>query len=100
MTKAVCEKQAPYLVYVEVVACDNAHTAPIPCKILESTLRHTRSEEDLTVLRSAEQSPQEEPALDGASAADFDPADCWNDEDIAQVVRYIPAVMCPVWKFM
>lgn len=52
------------------------------------------------MLRSAEQSPQEEPALDGASAADFDPTDCWNDEDIAQVVRCMPAVMCRMWKFM
>ena len=93
LTHAVFWKQAPYLVYVEVVTCDNAHSAPIPCKILESTLRHTRSEEDLTVLRSAEHSPQEEPALDGAGAADFDSTDCWNDEDIAQVVRHASCSM-------
>jgi len=33
---------------VEVVECDNASTAPLPGKLLESSLRQTRSEEDLT----------------------------------------------------
>lgn len=40
--------QAPYLVYVEVLECDNAHQAPVPAKILDNTIRLTRSDDDLT----------------------------------------------------
>ncbi|XP_033112529.1 phosphatidylinositol 4-kinase beta-like [Anneissia japonica] len=39
--------KAPYLIYVEVLECENKHTSPVPKKVLENTLRYTRSEENL-----------------------------------------------------
>ncbi len=36
-----CVFQAPYLVYVEVLEVEDAHTAPVPSKILENTLRYS-----------------------------------------------------------
>ena len=40
--------QAPYIVYIEVVLCDNVFASPLPTKQLDSKLRSTRSEENLT----------------------------------------------------
>ena len=40
--------RAPYIVYIEVVLCDNVFASPLPIKQLESKLRSTRSEENLT----------------------------------------------------
>ncbi|XP_013384891.1 phosphatidylinositol 4-kinase beta [Lingula anatina] len=73
------KEKAPYLVYVEVLECENSHTAPVPSKILENTLRFTKSEEDLT-LHYANCSPRSDFNLYGMSN-DFDDADCWSQED-------------------
>ena len=35
------------MIYVEVLMCNNKHTSPLPNKILENTLRYTKSEENL-----------------------------------------------------
>lgn len=82
MNAAYCFK-APYLVYVEVLECENAHTTPVPSKILENTLRYTRSEEDLTVYhaRSTDASPRPEFSVYGNGNCEFDNADCWSQED-------------------
>ncbi|CAF3780992.1 unnamed protein product [Rotaria sordida] len=40
--------RAPYIVYIEVVLCDNVYASPLPIKQNESKLRSTRSEENLT----------------------------------------------------
>ena len=40
--------RAPYIVYIEVVLCDNVFASPLPIKQAESKLRSTRSEENLT----------------------------------------------------
>ncbi|ESO86106.1 hypothetical protein LOTGIDRAFT_129853 [Lottia gigantea] len=42
------KEKAPYLLYVEVLECENLASSQVPSKILENTLRFTRSEEDLT----------------------------------------------------
>lgn len=63
--------------------------APVPCKLLENTLRHTRSEEDLAVLCSAaERSLHDDQMLDVTMAADFDLEECWsqNDDDVVRVI--------------
>ena len=87
--------QAPYLVYVEVLQCENAHTAPVPGKILENTLRYTRSEEDLTsqYLGGAavggpgagagpSDTPPQRPEFSFyCGGGEFDDADCWSQED-------------------
>ncbi|CAF3545253.1 unnamed protein product [Rotaria sp. Silwood1] len=39
--------RAPYIVYIEVVLCDNVFASPLPIKQNESKLRSTRSEENL-----------------------------------------------------
>lgn len=39
--------KAPYIVFVEVVLCDNVFASPLPIKQNESKLRSTRSEENL-----------------------------------------------------
>jgi len=82
--------QAPYLVYVEVLECENACTAPVPSKLLESTRRFTRSEENIYVVNRslADRSPRPELIMAySASIAEFDDSDCWTqeDDDIIQV---------------
>lgn len=82
------KEKAPYLVYVEVLECENTHTATVPPKILENTLRYTRSEEDLTVYHTHnEGSPRPEFSIYGSLGGDFDDGDCWSqeDDDIIQV---------------
>jgi hypothetical protein len=73
-------------VYVEVLECENAHTAPVPGKILENQLRYTRSEEDLV----SSYEPRVEGRMDGSPRPEFsiyctndgfDDADCWSQED-------------------
>lgn len=75
--------------------CENAHTALVPSKIKENTLRFTRSEEDLGQCRSAEQSAEPslrpEPSWYSIGIAEFDGADCWSqdDDDIIQVKKFL-----------
>ncbi|CAF2129037.1 unnamed protein product [Rotaria magnacalcarata] len=40
--------RAPYIVYIEIVLCDNVFASPLPIKQNDSKLRSTRSEENLT----------------------------------------------------
>lgn len=39
--------QAPYLIYVEVLECENFETSSVPIRIPESRIRSTRSVENL-----------------------------------------------------
>ncbi|CAF1247199.1 unnamed protein product, partial [Didymodactylos carnosus] len=41
--------RSPYIIYIEVVACDNVFCSPLPTKQFDSKLRSTRSEENLTL---------------------------------------------------
>jgi len=76
------KEKAPFMLYVEVLKCDNTTTSQLPNKILENTLRFTRSEEDLTQICPplATGSPLAEFNVYG-SCHDFDDADCWSQED-------------------
>ena len=68
--------------YVEVLECENAHTATVPSKILENTLRYTRSEEDLTMYHTQNGgSPRPEFSIYGSLGGDFDDPECWSQED-------------------
>lgn len=90
--------QAPYLIYVEVVECENMHVDAVPTKQPEGALRHSRSQNDLTSVSrsgasSAERSPHAEPVSANSgvvcvTSCEFDDADCWTqeDDDIIQVM--------------
>ncbi|XP_053382735.1 phosphatidylinositol 4-kinase beta-like isoform X2 [Mercenaria mercenaria] len=74
------KEKAPYLIYVEVLECENSLTSQVPNKILENTLRYTRSEEDLaTFYHHGNTSPRDFSVY--GSMTDFDDADCWSQED-------------------
>ncbi|WAR18074.1 PI4KB-like protein [Mya arenaria] len=74
------KEKAPYLVYVEVLECENTLTSQVPNKILENTLRYTRSEEDLvTFYHHGNTSPRDFSVYGNLN--DFDDADCWSQED-------------------
>lgn len=71
---------------MEVLECENSLTSQVPNKILENTLRYTRSEEDLaTFYNQGNTSPKDFSVYGNAN--DFDDADCWSqeDDDILQV---------------
>ncbi|XP_041361757.1 phosphatidylinositol 4-kinase beta-like [Gigantopelta aegis] len=76
------KEKAPYLLYVEVLECESTMSCQLPGKLLENTLRYTRSEEDLTIHYTARPggSPRTEVSV-CAPNADFDDADCWSQED-------------------
>lgn len=81
--------QAPYLLYVEVLDVENPQTSQVPSKILENTLRHTRSEDDLSICYTRpEGSPHAEFNVYGNYANEFDDPECWSqeDDDILQVI--------------
>ncbi|CAF3593267.1 unnamed protein product [Rotaria socialis] len=49
--------RAPYIVYIEIVLCDNVFASPLPIKQNDSKLRSTRSEENLIEHINNHQSP-------------------------------------------
>ncbi|XP_071955463.1 phosphatidylinositol 4-kinase beta-like [Antedon mediterranea] len=72
--------KAPYLIYVEVLECENKHTSPTPKKILENTLRYTRSEENLHT--DYENDPTVSPCAFSIYHLNDVDHDCWlQDED-------------------
>lgn len=42
------KEKAPYIMYVEVLECENVHTEPIVAKLLDNNLKMVKSEENLT----------------------------------------------------
>ncbi|XP_070534523.1 phosphatidylinositol 4-kinase beta-like isoform X2 [Ptychodera flava] len=78
--------KAPYLIYVEVLDCENKHTSPLPTKLLENTLRYTRSEENLPDCHLSDTPPGR---FSVYSKNDHDD-DCWSQEDdvILQYPQY------------
>lgn len=93
--------QAPYIIYVEVLEVEDLYTSPVPTKIMGSSLRHTKSEENLTggeqsnISTSDSQqnlavrqtpvkniSPYSVRNTDVTfNFPDDDPNDCWSQED-------------------
>lgn len=74
------KEKAPYLIYVEVLECENSMMCHVPNKILENTLRYTRSEEDLVTFSQYGNTSPRDFSVYG-NAHDFDDADCWSQED-------------------
>ena len=81
--------QAPYLIYVEVLDCENKHTSPLPAKILENTLRFTKSEENLSRYFHSELAPATHTPPNTYAVYHINDSDheCWSqeDDDILQV---------------
>ena len=42
------KEKAPYIMYVEVLECENVHTEPLVVKLLDNNLKMVKSEENLT----------------------------------------------------
>jgi len=83
--------QAPYLVYMEVLECDNVTTAPLPSKLLDTaTIRCARSEDDLACYDLANRSPRtaELTVCSDVPLVEYDESEEWTleDDDIIQVV--------------
>ncbi|KAK0181992.1 hypothetical protein PV327_000167 [Microctonus hyperodae] len=108
--------KAPYIIYVEVLEVEDLYTSPVPTKIMGSSLRHTKSEENLT---GGEQSNTSEDSSNPAaqnitginntnnirqtpirnvlsrnsenafSYPDDDPSDCWSQEDDEITQQYL-----------
>lgn len=63
-----------------MLECEDSLTSQVPNKILENTLRYTRSEEDLTTFNHHGNTSPRDFSVYG-SMTDFDDADCWSQED-------------------
>ncbi|OXU19336.1 hypothetical protein TSAR_004804 [Trichomalopsis sarcophagae] len=102
--------KAPYIIYVEVLEVDDLYTSPVPTKIMGSSLRHTKSEENLTGVEQSGQTnvPSEntQQSLPAAKQTpvragyprnpevsfnfiDDDPNDCWSQEDDEITQQYL-----------
>ncbi|XP_012266623.2 phosphatidylinositol 4-kinase beta [Athalia rosae] len=99
--------RAPYIIYVEVLEVEDIHTSPVPPKIMGSSLRHTKSEENLTgdeqsTVTNSSITTTEVPTValtnrgqadniistpvqtsvnTAFNPSDDDPNDCWSQED-------------------
>ncbi|XP_022083428.1 phosphatidylinositol 4-kinase beta-like [Acanthaster planci] len=81
--------KAPYLIYVEVLECDNKHTSPLPQKIMENTLRYTKSEENLQkFFLSENQSSYTPPGAFSVYHLNDVDHDCWSQEDDEILQQY------------
>ncbi|XP_077989707.1 phosphatidylinositol 4-kinase beta-like [Glandiceps talaboti] len=83
--------KAPYLIYVEVLECEDKNTSPLPTKLLENTLRYTRSEENLPDCHLNDTPPG---SFSVYSKNDQDD-DCWSQDDdmiLQQYQQYARAI--------
>jgi len=85
----VCLLQAPYLVYVEVVECDNVTTEPLPSKLLDTAIiRCAHSEDDIACCNSVNRSPRtvESNPCSDVPLMEYDETEEWSleDDDIIQ----------------
>ncbi|XP_043784746.1 phosphatidylinositol 4-kinase beta [Apis laboriosa] len=108
--------KAPYIIYVEVLEVEDIYTSPVPTKIVGCSLRHTKSEENLTggeqsnVMGSSNISASETQqnmlpirqtpiknispySVRNTEVAfnfpDDDPSDCWSQEDDEITQQYL-----------
>ncbi|XP_067666959.1 phosphatidylinositol 4-kinase beta-like [Haliotis asinina] len=75
------KEKAPYLLYVEILECENTASSQVPLKLLENTLRFTRSEEDLSHYATRTNGSPKPDFSVYSMNGDFDDADCWSQED-------------------
>ncbi|XP_054002109.1 phosphatidylinositol 4-kinase beta [Hylaeus anthracinus] len=108
--------KAPYIIYVEVLEVEDIYTSPVPTKIVGCSLRHTKSEENLTggeqstVIDSSNistseiqqnippirQTPVKNISPYSVRSTDVafhfpddDPNDCWSQEDDEITQQYL-----------
>ncbi|XP_034941287.1 phosphatidylinositol 4-kinase beta isoform X2 [Chelonus insularis] len=98
--------KAPYIIYVEVLEVEDLYTSPVPTKIMGSSLRHTKSEENLTGNEQSNSSNCSSNAVaqqrqtpiksiisrvgeNAFNYPDDDPADCWSQEDDEITQQYL-----------
>ncbi|XP_033363401.1 phosphatidylinositol 4-kinase beta [Bombus vosnesenskii] len=108
--------KAPYIIYVEVLEVEDIYTSPVPTKIVGCSLRHTKSEENLTggeqsnVMGSSNistlETQQNMPPIRQTPVKnispysvrstevafnfpDDDPNDCWSQEDDEITQQYL-----------
>ncbi|KAG5345347.1 PI4KB kinase, partial [Acromyrmex heyeri] len=101
--------KAPYIIYVEVLEVEDLYTSPVPTKIMGSSLRHTKSEENLTggeqsnisTSDSQQNSAVRQTPVKNVSPysvrntdvafnfPDDDPNDCWSQEDDEITQQYL-----------
>ncbi|XP_044737801.1 phosphatidylinositol 4-kinase beta isoform X2 [Chrysoperla carnea] len=89
--------KAPYIIYVEVLDVDDLYTSPVPTKVM-NTLRHTRSEENLTnkVADSVSSSPSLQPSMITNGVPDHDLEACWSQEDDEISEQYLQLRKQPI----
>ncbi len=49
------KEKAPYIMYVEVLECENVQQTPLPPKLLDTNLKNGKSEENLTIYSNGSQ---------------------------------------------
>lgn len=80
--------KVPYLIYVEVLMCEDKHTSPLPQKILENTLRHTKSEENLQDMYLVKESSHTPPGGFSVYYQNDSDHEVWSQEDDEILQQY------------
>ncbi|XP_027560849.1 phosphatidylinositol 4-kinase beta, partial [Neopelma chrysocephalum] len=81
--------KAPYLIYVEVLECDNVDTANVPARIPENRIRSTRSAENLPEVGM---SPEQRTGS-FSTVPNYDNDDeAWSVDDIGELQVELPEV--------
>ncbi|XP_074385767.1 phosphatidylinositol 4-kinase beta isoform X6 [Zonotrichia albicollis] len=79
--------KAPYLIYVEVLECDNFDTASVPARIPENRIRSTRSAENLPECGMG----PEQRASSFSTVPNYDNDDeAWSVDDIGELQVELP----------
>ncbi|NWW96837.1 PI4KB kinase, partial [Rhynochetos jubatus] len=81
--------QAPYLIYVEVLECDNFDTANVPARIPENRIRSTRSAENLPECGIT----HEQRTSSFTTVPNYDNDDeAWSVDDIVELQVELPEI--------
>ncbi|XP_064494304.1 phosphatidylinositol 4-kinase beta isoform X1 [Pseudopipra pipra] len=81
--------KAPYLIYVEVLECDNFDTANVPARIPENRIRSTRSAENLPEVGMS----HEQRTGSFSTVPNYDNDDeAWSVDDIGELQVELPEV--------
>ncbi|XP_043936408.1 phosphatidylinositol 4-kinase beta-like isoform X2 [Protopterus annectens] len=79
--------KAPYLIYVEVLECENFETSPVPVRIPETQIRSTRSDENLPECGVT----HEQRASSFMTVPNYDNDDeAWSVDDIGELQVELP----------
>ncbi|XP_051901786.1 phosphatidylinositol 4-kinase beta isoform X1 [Pristis pectinata] len=81
--------KAPYLIYVEVLECDNLEVSPVPTRIPENRIRSTRSVENLPGCGSGSGHEQRAPTFTTVPNYDNDD-EAWSVDDIGELQVELP----------